>query len=190
MPASNPDPMSTDGNATIEGMIARVALGDRDAFARLYDATAAKLLGVCIRVLVNRDEAEEVLQEVYVKIWNSADRYRTTGHSPMTWLITIARNAAIDRLRARRTHDDVDDFSDRLAAPGADPEQTAVALSEAGRMATCLGELEADRRAALTGAYFEGKTYKELAESLGIPVNTVRTWLRRGLIKLRECMSR
>lgn len=182
--------MSTDGNARIEGLIARASMGDRDAFAHLYDATAAKLLAVCLRVLNSRDEAEDVLQEVFVKIWNSADRYQRTGHSPMTWLITIARNTAIDRLRARRTHDDVDDLADRLAAPGPDPEQTALATSEAGRMAACLDELDADRRAALTGAYFEGKTYKELADAFGIPLNTIRTWLRRGLAKLRECMSR
>ncbi|MCF3935399.1 sigma-70 family RNA polymerase sigma factor [Acuticoccus sp. M5D2P5] len=182
--------MSTDGKATIEDLIARTALGDRNAFGRLYDATAAKLLAVCLRVLKNRDEAEDALQEVFVKIWNNADRYQVNGHSPMTWLITIARNAAIDRLRARRTHDDLADVHHRLVAPGADPEHTAVATSEAARMTVCLHELEENRRKAVTGAYFDGKTYQELADTFEIPLNTMRTWLRRSLAKLKECMSR
>lgn len=182
--------MSADAHARIEGLIAQVALGDRDAFAHLYDATAAKLLAVCLRVLGSREEAEDALQEVFVKVWNSADRYQRTGHSPMTWLITIARNTAIDRLRARRSHDDVAELGDRLAAPGPDPEETALATSQASRMTACLEELDADRRAALTGAYFEGKTYRELADTFAVPLNTMRTWLRRSLLKLRECMSR
>lgn len=182
--------MSADDKARIEVLIARIALADRDAFERLYDATAAKLLAVCLRVLKSRDEAEEVLQEVFVKIWNNADRYQTTGHSPMTWLITIARNSAIDRLRAHRPHDDLDDVGHHLAAPGTDPEQNALARSETARMGECLDELEPKLRDAVTGAYFDGRTYQELADAAGIPLNTMRTWLRRSLMALRECMSR
>ncbi|WP_284266955.1 sigma-70 family RNA polymerase sigma factor, partial [Roseicyclus amphidinii] len=84
----------------LEGLIARVAMGDRAAFSALYAATSAKLFGICLRILKDRSLAEEALQEVYVKLWHRADRYRVTGHSPMTWLITVARNHAIDRLRA------------------------------------------------------------------------------------------
>lgn len=182
--------MSADDKARIEALIARTALADRDAFARLYDATAAKLLAVCLRVLKSRDEAEEVLQEVFVRIWNNADRYQTTGHSPMTWLITVARNAAIDRLRARRPHDNLDDVGHRLAAPDADPEESALARSETARMGACLDELEPRHRDAVRGAYLDGQTYQELADAAGIPLNTMRTWLRRSLITLRECMSR
>ena len=85
----------------LEEMIARIALGDRDSFEALYDATSAKLHAVCLSVLKDRPEAEETLQEVYIKIWQNATRYASNGLSPMTWLITIARNRAIDRLRAR-----------------------------------------------------------------------------------------
>ena len=108
----------------------------------------------------------------------------------MTWLITIARNTAIDRLRARRLHDDVEDYHGGIAAPGGNPEHIAVARSEAGRIQSCLEELEQDRRTAITGAYLDGLSYAELATRAGIPLNTMRTWLRRGLAALRECMSR
>lgn len=182
--------METDGSAEIEALIARVALGDRSAFSALYDATSAKLLAVCLRVLKERAAAEDAMQDVYVKVWNKADRYQVTGHSPMTWLITIARNTAIDRLRARRVDRDTDVLDDRIAASAPTPEQSAVAASEAGRIVACLDELEQDRRTAIKGAYLDGQSYKDLAEQLDVPLNTIRTWLRRGLERLRECMAR
>ncbi|MBF9043501.1 sigma-70 family RNA polymerase sigma factor [Rhodobacterales bacterium HKCCE4037] len=174
----------------LEDLLARAGLGDRDAFIGLYDATSAKLLAVCLRVLKNRSSAEDAMQDAYVKIWNNADRYAVTGHSPMTWLITIARNTAIDRLRARRRTEPLDTHSERIAADTATPEQSAIAGSEARRVMACLDELEEDRGAAIRGAYLDGKTYKDLAEQFDVPLNTMRTWLRRGLIALRECMSR
>ncbi len=182
--------MTTHGRDEIEALIAEVALSDRAAFSRLYDATSGKLFAVCLRVLRERAAAEDSMQEAYVKIWNNAGRYQVTGHSPMSWLITIARNTAIDRLRARRSDRDVADFSERIAATGPDPEQSAVAASEAGRIGQCLDELDADRRAAIVGAYLRGETYQQLSDRFGVPLNTMRTWLRRGLAALRECMSR
>lgn len=175
----------------IDKLIGRVALNDRAAFTDLYDATSAKLFGVCLRVLSNRAAAEDAMQDSYVKIWKNAGRYRANGLSPMTWLITIARNTAIDRLRAtRKGHSDIDAPGFELAAPGAGPEQLAIAASEAKRLLGCLDGLAEDRGAAVRGAYLEGKTYAELAEAFSVPLNTMRTWLRRGLISLRECMSR
>jgi RNA polymerase sigma-70 factor (ECF subfamily) len=174
----------------LEHLISRCALGDRAAFAALYDATSAKLYAVCARVLGQDHAAEDAMQDAYVKIWAHAGRYRVTGHAPMTWLITIARNTAIDRLRARRLHRDIEDYHEGIAAPGGDPESVALARSEAGRIQRCLEELEQDRRAAITGAYLDGLSYAELAARAGIPLNTMRTWLRRGLVALRECMSR
>jgi RNA polymerase sigma-70 factor (ECF subfamily) len=184
------EPMTTDGRSEIETLIAQVALGNKAAFSRLYDVTSGKLLAVCLRVLHERAAAEDAMQEVYIKVWNSADRYQVTGHSPMTWLITIARNTAIDKLRARRSDSDIADFAERIAAAGPSPEQSAVAASEAKQIVHCLGELDAARRAAVTGAYLDGKSYKDLSEQFHVPLNTMRTWLRRGLATLRECMSR
>ncbi len=173
----------------IEALIARVALADRAAFRVLYSATSAKLFGVVLRILGERAEAEDVVQEVYVKVWHGAGRYAANGLSPMTWLIAIARNAAIDRLRARprgMAQAEVPETAD--PAPG--PEAQAVAASERRRIEACLGELEADRAEAVRGAYLDGLSYDDLARRHGVPLNTMRTWLRRSLLKLRECLTR
>ncbi len=182
--------MTAEQRDEIEALIAQVALGNQTAFSHLYEATSGKLLAVCLRVLNERAAAEDAMQEVYVKVWSKADRYQVTGHSPMTWLITIARNTAIDRLRSRKIDRNIADYSERIAEPGPSPEQSAVAASESRRIVACLDELEADRRAAITGAYLDGKSYKDLSEQFAVPLNTMRTWLRRGLSDLRECMSR
>jgi RNA polymerase sigma-70 factor, ECF subfamily len=172
----------------IERLIARVALGDRRAFDALYAATSAKLFGVTLRILDNRAEAEDTLQEVYVRIWHNAGRYQVNGLSPMTWLITVARNLAIDRLRARRASQPIDEAAE-LADLTPGPEALAIAASERGRIAHCLGELDPDRAEAVRRAYVEGESYNELAARFGLPLNTVRTWLRRSLLKLREHLS-
>ena len=182
--------MAKDAKSDLEALIARIALGNKPAFERLYDATSGKLLAVCLRVLRDRSAAEDAMQDTYVKVWNSASKFEVTGHSPMTWLITIARNTAIDRLRARKSEDDIADYEDRFASRAATPEQTALAASEAQRILACLEELEQDRRDAIKGAYLDGQSYKDLSDRFDVPLNTMRTWLRRGLASLRGCMSR
>ena len=176
----------------IERWLAGAAIGDRDAFSRLYDATSAKLFGIALRVLGHRGEAEDAVQDIYVKIWNNADRYRVNGLSPISWMATIARNHCIDLLRARRRESDrgemPGDESLRDTAPG--PEAHVVARGEAKRIAECMAELEAQRSEAVRGAYLLGESYAELAARFDVPLNTMRTWLRRSLITLRECMSR
>ncbi len=174
----------------LEALIARVALRDRAAFSALYAATSAKLFGICLRILKDRSLAEEALQEVYVKLWHRADRYRVTGHSPMTWLITVARNHAVDRLRAAPAPTADLDAVAPVAAPGPSPEASVIAAGEARRIVECLGELPDDRAAAVRGAYLDGLAYQELADRYAVPLNTMKTWLRRSLISLRECLSR
>lgn len=174
----------------ISHLLGRIALRDRRAFAVLYDRSAPKLFGICLRILKDRSEAEEALQEVYVKIWQRADRYVSGDTDPMSWLAAIARNQAIDRIRARRpTAVDIDEAYD-LADASATPEENAVLSSEGRRIENCMNELEPDRASAVRRAYVEGVTYEELAEMFGVPLNTMRTWLRRSLLKLRECMNR
>lgn len=174
----------------IETMIARVALGDRAAFSSLYDATSAKLFGVCLRILNDRAEAEDALQDAFVRIWQKADTYAVNGYSPMTWLITLTRNLAIDRLRARKgTTVDIDDVHD-LRDSGPTPEAAAVASSERAQIDDCLDELEPDRAEAVRGAYLDGYSYDELAARYDVPLNTMRTWLRRSLLKLKDCLNR
>lgn len=177
--------------AEIEQLIGRTAGGDRAAFLDLYDRTSAKLFGICLRVLNDRADAEEVLQETYVKIWRNADRYTANGLSPMTWLITVARNSAIDKRRSRGQRGEHGlETAAELPDGAPTPEAAAVAASERTRIVHCLSELEADRAAAVRGAYLHGLSYQELADRHGVPLNTMRTWLRRSLLKLRECLTR
>mgnify|MGYP002384920627 FL=1 len=174
----------------ITKLILRVALKDRAAFDALYRQTSAKLFGVCLRVLADRTEAEEALQEVYVKVWTRADRFAASELSPISWLVAVARNHAIDRLRTRRPNRASFEEALELADPAPDPETLAVSGGEMASVERCLGELEADRAAAVRGAYVGGDSYAELAARFGVPLNTMRTWLRRSLIRLRECLER
>mgnify|MGYP002777871084 FL=1 len=176
--------------ADVEEMIARMAMGDRKALSALYAATSGKLFAVALRVLQDRHEAEDALQEIFVKIWHNADRYRANGLSPMTWLITVARNHSIDRLRARRGRATrpMEELAE-LADIGPGPEEQAMASSMRARVALCLEGLEPDRAEAVRRAYVLGDSYQDLARRYAIPLNTVRTWLRRSLLKLRECLG-
>ena len=180
----------TDEDPVAELLI-RVAGQDRAAFRELYSKTASKLLGVLLRILGNRAEAEDALQEVFTRIWLRAGRFDATKGRGMTWLIAIARNHAIDRLRARpdeSLRDDADAMeSVRDAAPTA--ENRLIALGEAGRIADCFATLEPDRAEAVRGAYLNGLSYVDLAARFDVPLNTMRTWLRRSLLRLRECMD-
>jgi RNA polymerase sigma-70 factor (ECF subfamily) len=174
----------------ITKLIVRVSVKDRGAFDLLYRQTSAKLFGVCLRVLNDRGEAEEALQEVFVKIWTKADRFAISDLSPISWLVAIARNHAIDRLRSRKpAAADIDAAID-VADPTPGPEAMAMAGGENDRIYRCLDELDQERAAAVRGAYLKGESYAELAERYAVPLNTMRTWLRRSLLKLRECLER
>ncbi len=172
-------------------LLSRVAAQDRAAFREVYSRTSAKLLGVLLRILGNRAEAEEALQEVFTRVWLRAGRFDAAKGRGMTWLVAIARNHAIDRLRAR-PDDSLRDDSEALdhvrdAAPTA--ENRLIALGEAGRIADCFATLEPDRAEAVRGAYLNGLSYADLAARFDVPLNTMRTWLRRSLLRLRECMD-
>lgn len=176
----------------IEDLIAQVALEDRGALSELYNRTSAKLFGVCLRILKDRAAAEEALQDVYVKIWRYADRYAANGLSPMTWLIAVARNTAIDALRSEQRHNKQTALDEALTlpAPGPTPEGAVIATGETRRILGCMDELEKVHRAAVRGAYLEGLSYAQLADAAGVPLNTMRTWLRRSLMRLKACLQR
>lgn len=174
----------------ITKLIVRVSMRDRAAFDLLYRSTSAKLYGVCLRILRDRAEADEALQEVFVKIWTKADRFAVSDLSPISWLVAVARNHSIDRLRSRRQATVDFDDAPEIADERPNPEALAVSGSENEQVARCLDELDGERAAAVRGAYVEGASYAELAERFGVPLNTMRTWLRRSLLKLRECMER
>ncbi|MGG6893435.1 sigma-70 family RNA polymerase sigma factor [Rhizobium sp. BR 315] len=174
----------------MEALIGRVAMRDQKAFAALYKRTSPKLLGVCLRIIGNKADAEEVLQEVYIKIWQRAEQFSASEGSAISWLATIARNRSIDFVRARKPVADEIDAAYDLADGELDPEEQAIVKGEGRRIDSCMEELEADRARAVRSAYVEGLSYQELADQYSVPLNTMRTWLRRSLIRLRECMDR
>jgi len=171
-------------------LIARVALGDRAAFRVLYDKTNAKLFSVSLRILRNRAAAEDSLQEVYVKIWNNASKYTVSGYSPITWLAAIARYDAIDRIRTRKNQAvDLDEIAE-IASDAPNPETISADASEMRRVTLCLNELKPEHAHAVRSAYVDGYSYQELADHYKLPINTVRTWLRRSLQSLKACLER
>jgi RNA polymerase sigma-70 factor, ECF subfamily len=173
----------------IADLISRTALRDRTAFARLYRDSSPKLFAVALRILKDSAEAEDALQEIYVKIWGRADRFAGNGTNPMAWLVAIARNHSIDVIRSRRAAtSDIDDHID-LADPAKSPEAEAVAASDRGRLDNCLDQLESAKADSVRSAYMEGYSYHELAKRHRIPLNTMRTWLRRSLMKLKDCLE-
>ena len=173
----------------ISALLSQVGLGNRPAFGQLYDLTSAKLFGVCLRLLRDRAEAEDALQEVFIKIWHNAARFQQAEASPMAWLVAIARNQSIDKLRARRAPAlDLDEAFD-VADQGPGPEALAMAGDEKSKIDHCLEQLPDNRAEAVRAAYVEGYSYLELATRFGLPLNTLRTWLRRSLLSLRECLE-
>ena len=165
--------------------------GDQQAFAELYRRTSSKLFGVCLRMLRERGEAEEVLQETYITVWRRAASFDAARASAITWLVTLARNKAIDRLRQHR-EEQLDDPL-RLEET-ADVQPTPVAHAETSqerqRLQRCLDELEPLQRAAVREAFFTGATYNELATRCRVPLGTMKSWIRRSLLQLRTCLER
>jgi RNA polymerase sigma-70 factor (ECF subfamily) len=171
-------------------LMTRIAGGDRDALRQLYDATSAKLFGVCLRILSDREESEDVLQDVYVTIWRRADRFDATRASVMTWLSTIARNRAIDRLRARGPMAYAEPVDELEIADGSDSAETLLsAADDRNKLHGCLSELDERTEKVIRTAFFEGVTYEALAKRMDAPLGTVKSWIRRGLAKLKGCLQ-
>ncbi|MFN0218822.1 MAG: sigma-70 family RNA polymerase sigma factor [Hyphomicrobium sp.] len=174
----------------IANLLARVADKDRAAFSALYQATSAKLFGIVMRILKRRDLAEEVLQEVYVKVWDKAADFDASLASPVTWLAAIARNRALDEVRRKRPVS-IEEHPELLDVASDDESALSrVMRGEDGRrLADCLQQLEPQRRDMVVLAYCEGLSRDELAAKYGQPVNTVKTWLRRSLAVLKGCLG-
>ncbi|WP_309665830.1 sigma-70 family RNA polymerase sigma factor [Tabrizicola sp.] len=172
----------------IAELIVKCAAQDRAAFRALYRDSSAKLMGVFLRILRERSEAEDALQELYTRVWTRAGRFDAAKGRGMTWLIAIARNLAIDRLRSRPAPSS-DDGLDTVEDNSPHAETRLIAEGEARRIGDCFATLEPDRAAAVRGAYLSGLSYTELAARHDVPLNTMRTWLRRSLVKLKECLD-
>ena len=184
----------SDAVEDLAQLLARVALRDRVAFERLYRATCAHLLGVAFRILSNRDRAEEVLQEAFMNVWNSAGGYNPGVATPMTWLINIVRNKAIDAVRSGKTEraSTVALDDEGMDVPDDDALQPQRLLDDSllrVKIDRCMGELNAAQRQALALAYYRGMVHTEIAEALNAPLGTAKAWVRRGLDKLKACLE-
>ncbi len=178
------------GAAELAALLARAADGDTGSFRLFYDRTSAKLFAIVLRILPERGEAEDVVQDVYVTIWRKAAEFDASRASPVTWAATIARNRAIDRLRARgsRPTSPLDEAAEvRDTRPAAD--ELIESAGDAARVQAALAALEPRHAAAIRSCYFEGLTYEALAEREGVPVGTLKSWVRRGLLRMRAEMS-
>jgi RNA polymerase sigma-70 factor (ECF subfamily) len=176
--------------AELVWLIGRVAAGDRAAFDDLYTATRAKLYGVILRILRRSDLAEEAMQDTYLRIWQAAGTYDPRKASPITWMATIARNRALDLARRRREvslEDAPDAFE--AAIEEQDPLAAREFSEELRRVLACLGQLDKERQRLILLAYYDGWSREKLAEQFDAPVATVKTWLRRGLMTIRECLG-
>ncbi len=183
--APRPDDLRTD-----LALLDRIARGDSSAVGELYDRQGRMLYGLIFRILRDEGEAEDVLQEVFVRTWEKAETYDAQLGSPAAWLIRIARNRAIDRLRARRARP-ITEPDDALAEMPADtdapsPERSAALSEEQRAVAAALKQLPADQRLLIEAAYFSGYTQSELAAKFNIPLGTVKTRIRTGMLTLRE----
>jgi len=185
--------MTADTSAAdaLAAAIGAVASGDRAAFERLYRATSSKLFGVCLRVLPDREEAEDVLQEVYATVWRKAAQFDGSRASAVTWLAMIARNKAIDRLRTNPSSARTApiEWADNVADPAPSPLHATESAVENTRLNTCMEQLDSRRRSLIRTAFFDGATYEELAARMGSPLGSVKSWIRRGLQQLRTCLE-
>ena len=179
-------------NSTTElvHLLGRVAQGDKSAFSIVYDATSAKLYGIVLRILLRRDLADEVLQEVFVKIWQRAAEFDPTRASPITWMATIARNRALDEIRRKQplALDDIPGAFE-IADPGILASDQIV-LSEANvQLEKCLGGLAPEKQAIVRLAYLDGWSREQISKRYAVPVPTVKTWLHRSLKQLKDCLE-
>jgi RNA polymerase sigma-70 factor (ECF subfamily) len=171
-------------------LLAATAKGDSDAFERLYLATKSKLFGVTLRILRRSDVAEEIMQEAYVKIWRNAGEYNPRLASPITWMVAIARNSALDQLR-KKVDASIEDEPQAIevSAETRDPLAQREMSEQLRKLLGCMGGLDEEHRRVLLLAYYNGWSRDQLAAKFEKPVNTIKTWLRRGLIQIRECMG-
>jgi RNA polymerase sigma-70 factor, ECF subfamily len=181
-----------DLNEKLATLLARAGIGDKKAFAALYDATNSKLFAVSLRIVRERQIAEEVLQDSFVNIWNNAAQYAVAKSAPMTWMTAVVRNRSLDIVR--RPHleiqDDEEYFTLNLEDAALGPQDQLAQGREAAQIEICMKGLEVDQRQTISLAFFHGLSHSEVSDHLGKPLGTVKTHIRRGLLKLKDCLDK
>ena len=181
--------MDEPTRAMLADLLLRTGKGDRRAFRQVYRLSAAKLFGVCLRICGERKAAEDVLQEVFVTVWLRADRFDPDRGSAIAWLATMARNRSLDWRRSNRPAGASPDFLAGLPDPAPSTVDDLLLTERERHLHLCLDALDQPQRDAIRTAFFDGVTYAELAERAAIPLGTMKSWVRRGLIRLRECLD-
>ncbi len=187
-------PLNPD--TTLIALIDRIALADEKALRELYELTSSKLYGVAVRVVTNREWAEDVLQEAFINIWKIAGDYKATLSPPMAWMALVVRSRGLDFLRRRASvradrMQELDDvISDTVAGDSPNPMDVAQASEQAIALHNCLSQLDNKQREVVSLAYMRDMSHGELAEQLKLPLGTVKTWIRRALMQLRGCMAK
>ncbi len=192
-PTSDGHHVKKANNDDIAALLSRTALGDAAAFQTLYQASSPRLYAVALRLVRRADWAEDILQECYVKIWHHAGDYAREYSEPYTWMIQIIRNRCLDWLR-RPTHEEhvgddeyavLENFADERAGP----LQQLLQSDDASALGRCLQKLEARPKELIMMAYYQGLSHSELAQNLSLPLGSVKSWVRRGLMQLKGCLS-
>ena len=187
---------NADRSERLAALMPRVALGDQNAFAELYRLSSPHLYGVALRILREGSAAEEVLQEAFVSVWHHAGSYETAKSQPMTWLTAIVRNRCLDQLRRREldtvTMTNDDDDSKEFDLPSGDPSPVEMLLAgaEAQSVRNCVETLDGGAKQAIALAFYQGLSHAELADHMRQPLGTVKSWVRRGLERLKGCLDR
>lgn len=184
-------------------LLSRTALGDRVAFATLYRQSSPHLLGVILRIQSNRAQAEDVLQEVFINVWRAAQSFNPALSQASTWLVSIARHRAIDSLRRKQTEvntvsstvagadEETDhDMLDHIADDSPTPPELLERSSRARALEQCMQGLSAEQKSSLALAYYQGLSHAEVADHMGQPLGTVKSWVRRGMQSLKSCLER
>ena len=184
-----PDDADRQRRERVNRLLVNVAEGDEQAFAALYRETSARVFGVIVRMMPDRGEAEDILQDVYASAWRRADTFDPARGSAITWLITLGRNRTIDRMRQHREEPLGDDQAPELADEAPTPAAAAELSQERRRLEQCLERLEAQQKRAIREAFFTGATYGELAQRLAVPLGTMKSWIRRSLMQLKTCLE-
>ena len=175
-------------------LLAATGGGDQRAFAQLYESCSSHLYALLLRILKRRDWADEALQDCFLRVWQKADTYAPEKGAPLTWLMTIARYRALDLLRMKRPEVEMPEEGAEPPMAFADlaesPEERAVEREGLGKLRDCMKGLQAEQKRSVLLAYYEGYTHQELAQVMNAPLGTVKSWVRRGLSRLRECLDR
>lgn len=183
-------PNLTSQGLDLVDLLHAVARGDRRALSELYARTSAKLYGICLRLLGNEADAQDALQEAYVTVWQKASRFDAAKASPITWLSVLARNKAIDRLRQRPMQGEMLAEAATVPDTGLSALELVEQAQESDRLSRCLDELEERARTMIRAAFLDGATYSQLATRESVPLGTMKSWIRRGLLRLRGCLER